>query len=257
MTASPERARTATPAGAGAQPSTGAGQRLLLRVAVALACGLLGFMLVAQVRATEGFGDRLEVEREEDLAQILSELSTRSETLQAEITNLQLTLVEFESSAEREDLARRSLERRYDELRILTGTVPVEGPGVILAIEDPNRLVTQDLLVDTVQELRDAGAEAIAVNEVRLIASSAFATRNDRLVVDRQPIDPPYRIVAIGGSETLATALQIRGGARDSLELLTGVEAQVQPSADLRIPAVAEPPAYVFGTPVQSASEPP
>jgi uncharacterized protein YlxW (UPF0749 family) len=221
-----------------------------LRVAVTLACAVLGFLLVAQVRATEEVGDRLAAEREEDLARILSELSGQSDRLQAEITDLRLTLLDFESTAEREELALRTLQRRYDDLRILAGTTTVEGDGAVFTITDANRLVTQDQLVDAVQELRDAGAEAIAVNDVRLVASSAFTTRNDRILLDRRPLDPPYRLVAIGPGETIAKALAIPGGAIDTLQVLAGVTAVAEIQADLVLPPVTEPPTFIFGTPI-------
>jgi uncharacterized protein YlxW (UPF0749 family) len=235
-----------------AAPRAGSGRDRspVLRVAVAIACALLGFLLVAQVRATEEVGDRLAAEREEDLARILSELSGQSDRLQSEITDLRLTLLDFESSAEREELALRTLQRRFDDLRILAGTVAVEGDGALLTIADPNRLVTQDLLVDTVQELRDAGAEAIAVNDVRLVARSAFTTRNDRVLLDRRPLDPPYRVTAIGSGDTIVKALAIPGGAIDTLELVAGVTATAEIRADLLVPAVSEPTDFIFGTPV-------
>jgi uncharacterized protein YlxW (UPF0749 family) len=232
------------------------GRVTTMRVALAIACAVLGFLLVAQVRATEEIGDRLAAERQEDLARILSELSAQSDRLQAEITDLRITLLDFESSAEREELALRTLQRRYDDLRILTGTVEVEGDGVVFTITDPNRLVSQDLLVDAVQELRDAGAEAIAVNGIRLVASSAFSTRNERLVLDRQPIEPPYRITAIGNPDTISKALAIPGGAIDTLQLSADVSATVEGRADLVVPAVTEPHAFVFGVPIAPEDTP-
>lgn len=221
-----------------------------LRLAVALLCGLLGFLLVAQVRATESLGERLEAEREEDLARILAELGAQADRLQSELTELRITLLEFENTAEREELALRSLQRRYDDLRILIGMVPVEGEGIVLTVADPARALTQDLLVDTVQELRDAGAEAIAVNGVRLVASSAFTTRNERILLDGRPLVPPYRITAIGPAETIAKALAIPGGAIDTLQLQPGVVATVEERAEVVIPAVSEPRPFVFGQPV-------
>jgi uncharacterized protein YlxW (UPF0749 family) len=232
------------------QPSGRPDRKTALRVAMAIACAVLGFLLVAQVRATEEVGDRLVAERQEDLARILAELSAQSDRLQSEITDLRITLLDFESSAEREELALRTLQRRYDDLRILTGTVEVEGDGIVFTVTDPHHLVTQDLLVDAVQELRDAGAEAIAVNGIRLVASSAFATRNERLVLDRQPIEPPYRITAIGHPDTISKALAIPGGAIDTLQLSADVTATVEARADLIVPAVTEPHAFVFGVPI-------
>lgn len=215
---------------------------------VALACAALGFLLVAQVRATEGVGERLATEREEDLARILSELSAQSDRLQSEITELRLTLVEFETSVEAEELALRSLQRRFDDLRVLVGAVPAEGEGIVFTIRDPTGAVTQDLLVDAVQELRDAGAEAMAVNDVRLVASSAFATRNERLLLDRQPLEEPYRITAIGPAETMATALAIPGGAVDALEVTPSVSAEVDVRGQLGVPAAAEQPSFVYAS---------
>lgn len=225
-------------------------RRAVLRAAVAIACGLIGLLMVAQVRATEGIGDRLAIEREENLARILSELTAQSDRLQSEITELRLTLVEFETSAEAEDVALRSLQRRFDDLRVLIGAAPAEGQGVVLRVADQSGRVTQDLLVDTVQELRDAGAEAIAVNDVRLVASSAFSTRNERLVLDGQPIGPPYRLAAIGPADTMASALEIPGGALDALRVIPGVAADVSTRDEMDVPAVADVGAFVYATPV-------
>jgi uncharacterized protein YlxW (UPF0749 family) len=257
MTDTVEQPSTTAPAAGSGTPAARGGERAIsLRVATAVACAVLGFLMVAQVRATEQVGDRLAAERSEDLARILSELTTQSDRLQSEITDLRLTLVEFETSAEREELALRTLQRRHDDLRILTGTTPVEGDGVVLTLTDPNRVLRQDQLVDTIQELRDAGAEAIAVNDVRLVASSAFTTRNERLLVDRQPIDPPYRIAAIGPPDTIAQALAIYGGAIESLQARPGVTAVTETRADLVIPAVTEARPFIFGSPVPPADTP-
>jgi uncharacterized protein YlxW (UPF0749 family) len=234
-----------------------AGNAWAMRAAVAAACALLGFVLVAQVRATEGFGERLEIEREEDLARILSDLTAESDRLQTEITDLRLLLIEYENSQESDELALRNLQRRLADMQILAGVVPAEGEGVQFTIEDPRGQVTQDLFVDVVQELRDAGAEAIAVNGVRLIASSSFTTRNNRVLADGQPLVPPYRFAAVGPPETMASALAIPGGAIDTLErTLTDVTTAVETLGQLVVPERSEPVPFVFGEPVPAGAAP-
>lgn len=226
------------------------GSHAWLRVASILACVVLGFVLVAQFQASENLGERLDIEREEDLAQILADLSTQSDRLQEEITSLRLTLLAFENSAESEDLALRSLQQRLDELRVLAGTVAVEGEGVRITVQDPERYMTQDLLVDSVQELRDAGAEAIAVNETRLVASSSFTTRNGKLVLDDVLLEPPFVVTAIGPSDTISKALTIPGGALDSLQSRPQVTAVVEVLEELTIPPRREPVTFVYGDPI-------
>ena len=230
-------------------PAPGLRSRLM-RAGVAVACGLLGFVLVAQVRATESVEERLQGEREEDLAQILSNLSAEADRLTLEITDLRLTLLAVQNEAEGEQVALRSLQRRLDELRILAGVVPAEGEGIAFTISDPDGQVRQDLLVDTIQELRDAGAEAMAVNGIRLVVSSAFSVRRDRLLLDGQPLAAPYRILAVGPADTMAKALAIPGGAIDTLEARTEVRTTVEQLDQLTVPARPEPAPFIFGEPV-------
>ena len=224
-----------------------------MRLAVAVACGVLGFLLVAQVRASETLDDRLAAEREEDLAVILSDLTDRGDELQGEISDLRLLLFEYESTVETEELARRSLEQRLDDLRILAGVIPAEGEGITLVIEDPLEEVRPDHLVDVVHDLRDSGAEAVAVNDRRLLASSSFALRNERLVLDGEPLERPLRVSAVGPSDALATTLDIPGGALDTLSSLAQVEADVEQLAQLSVPAREGGAPFVFGEPVPDA----
>jgi uncharacterized protein YlxW (UPF0749 family) len=219
--------------------------------AIALACGVLGFLLVTQLRAGESLGTQLEGEREEDLATILANLSAESDRLQSEFTDLRLTLLAFEESAERDGLAMRNLERRLQDFSILAGVVAAEGEGIVLTVDDPRGALGPEHLVDTVQELRDAGAEAIDVNGVRLVVSSAFTVRNNRLLVDGTPVTSPYRVAAVGPAETMARALAIPNGVVDTLERAgDGVTATVDSRAQLTVPARGQPTSFVFGEPV-------
>jgi uncharacterized protein YlxW (UPF0749 family) len=231
------------------------GETRALRLAVAVVCGLLGFVLVAQVRATENLGERLAGEREEDLASILADLSAQSDRLQEEITELQLTLFALEDEQQGEEVALRTLQERRDNLRILAGVVPVEGEGLVFRVDDPAHEVGQDLLVDAVQELRDAGAEAIAINGTRLIASSAFVTENDRLLLDGRPLDPPYVVTAIGAGATMSRALAIPGGSIDSLEAFPQVTTTMELLDQLTVPARAAPASFRYAEPVPTSSD--
>lgn len=220
-------------------------------VALAVACGLLGFVLVTQLRAGEPLGIQLEGEREEDLATILANLSSETDRLQSEFTDLRLTLLAFEESAERDGLALRTLERRLEDFSILAGVVAAEGEGIVLSVTDPRSVLGPEHLVDVVQELRDAGAEAIEVNGVRLVVTSAFTVRNNRLLVDGTPITSPVRIAAIGPSETMARALAIPNGVIDTLQRAgDDVTASVDTRAALTVPARGDPSPFVFGEPV-------
>jgi uncharacterized protein YlxW (UPF0749 family) len=83
------------------------------------------------------------------------------------------------------------------------------------------------VLLDTMQELRDAGAEALQVNDVRLTASSWFADSGSTVVADGRALHAPYVFTAIGDPHTLADAMAIPGGVIDSVSGRSGATTDV------------------------------
>jgi len=151
--------------------------------------------------------------RREDLIQILDGLGAESRRLESEIRELQQTKTNLESGADSQRVAKEESELRLDELSILAGTVPAKGPGISMRISDPDRKVTASVLLDAVQEMRDAGAEVIEFNgQVRVVASTWFGTDGTDLIVDGQRLQRPITMKAIGDSHSLEEAARFRGG---------------------------------------------
>ncbi|HEU4547459.1 MAG TPA: DUF881 domain-containing protein, partial [Microlunatus sp.] len=145
--------------------------------------------------------------RREDLIQILDGLGAESRRLESEIRELQQTKTNLESGADSRRVAQQESEQRLDELSILAGTAPARGPGISMRIADPDRKVTAGVLLDAVQEMRDAGAEVIEFNDqVRVVASTWFATDGTDLIVDGQRLQRPITMEAIGDSHSLEEA---------------------------------------------------
>jgi uncharacterized protein YlxW (UPF0749 family) len=182
---------------------------------------LLGLALVVQVRTTNDEA-ALSGARPSDLVRILDDLGERSERLEREADRLERVKDELSSGADRESAARDELRSELDTLLVLSGSVPVTGPGIEVLIIDREGGVEAADLLDAVQELRDAGAEAIEVNGIRWIGSSSVVDGADGLVVDGDPIGSPYRIRVIADPETLATSLAIPGGVIESIRELGG-----------------------------------
>ena len=209
-------AETAAP-----RPSASLGRRRG-QLLVGLLCALLGFGVAVQVRANSLAG--LDTLRQSDLLGILNDVSERSARLQAEARELERTRAELTSGS---DGSRAALEQARAEgvaLGILAGALPAQGRGVTVTIADPVGYVDSTTLLDVVQELRGAGAEAIELDEVRVVASTSFvdgrqAAGHSPVLVDGVKTTAPYTITAIGDAATLAKALEIPGGAVD---LITG-----------------------------------
>jgi len=220
-------------------------------VLVAIVAAAIGFLLTSQLRAHGGVKQQLETESEEDLTRIFSRLNAQSAALHDDVTSLQVELQALNTSAQRDDLARQTALRQIADLEILSGTVGAHGPGIVVRLDDPGHKFTLDLLIDLVQELRDAGAEALAVNDHRVGMATYFGTVKDGLTVDGERLQAPYRVVAIGDAATLDGGLRIPGGAIDEIEALDRVDVSVVRQNDVTVPALSRTPEFRVAHPVE------
>ncbi|WP_235947564.1 DUF881 domain-containing protein [Candidatus Frankia alpina] len=137
-----------------------------------------------------------------------------------------------------------------DELAILAGTVPVAGSGLELTIRDLHRAVDASVLVDALQELRDAGAEAIEIAGVRAVVSTYVADEPGHgLIVDGTSVAPPYVLRVVGDAHTLDQALRIPGGVLDTVAARDGAQAGVRTSGHLEIRALRPAPSPRYARP--------
>jgi uncharacterized protein YlxW (UPF0749 family) len=225
---------------------------LLGKVLVAVVAGLVGFVLVSQFRGQRRFSRQLQAESETDLARILSSLNGQADSLRDEIASLRLQLQDVESSSRTDEAAAKTAQEQLAGLEVLAGTLPVHGAAVAVSVDDPEHTLRYDSLIDLVQELRDAGAEAVAVNGQRVGAASAFAPQAGTIALDGTALRAPFRVTAIGESATLEAGLTIRGGAVETLSAAKGVHVDVQRQADLTLPALTRAPTLRAAHPVAS-----
>ncbi|MEU0086432.1 DUF881 domain-containing protein [Streptomyces sp. NPDC006274] len=184
---------------------------------VAVLLFVLGLGLAIQVRSNSD-ESALRGARQEDLVRILDELDNRTQRLEDEKQRLEDQRTELENSSDQAEEARKQTQEKEQQLGILAGTVAAQGPGITLTIQDPARTVDSDKLLDTIQELRAAGAEAIQVNGTRVVASTFFSGTAGDIEVDGKRINAPYTFEVIGEPQDLEPALNIPGGVVQTLE---------------------------------------
>jgi uncharacterized protein YlxW (UPF0749 family) len=150
--------------------------------------------------------------RDDDLIGILDNQNARAERLQQQITGLQTNLRQLQDSGSRSAAARSLAAAQARALGILVGTLPATGHGVVVSVSDPAGKLDGEDLLDVLEELRGAGAEAVQVAGLRVGTSSSFGGAAGRVTMDGTALTAPYRLVAIGDPTTLDTALNIPGG---------------------------------------------
>lgn len=217
----------------------------------ALLALLLGFAVATQVRQTQSLG--LESLRQSDLVNILDDATLQSARLDQNARELQVTRDQLVSGSTGGAAALKAAQERFDALGILAGTARALGPGLRMTITDPAGKVTAPTLLDAIQELRDAGAEAIQVNNVRIVASSHFSQGASGMEIDGRSVNQPYTIAAIGDPATMSSAMEIPGGLSENVRGL-GATINLAQEKELTVGALHAQSAPRYARPVPQSA---
>ena len=186
------------------------------KVLIAMVFMVLGFMLSVQYKVTVQ-QRTIRMDRVEDLSERLKGMETENKLLLQEINEL------------RKKGADHVADHALARLQLLAGTTEVEGAGIEIVLDDsnipkkanenPNLYIIHDEdLLRVLNELRAAGAEAISLNDQRIVAMSEVRCAGPTVSVNNVRSAPPYVIKAIGAPKTLTSALRLRGGVAETFE---------------------------------------
>ncbi len=214
---------------------------------------LAGFLFVVQIRANQALraGAALPSRRLEDLTVLLRRQQEADRSLRDELASLRKKLDDYRAAEAGGETMTDQMRREVVRLWLVLGHQAVEGPGLAVTLAaSPRRAVTpqaQDVSA-VVNELWAAGAEAIAVNGVRVLAVEGFAADPAGARLRNRVLHDPFKIVAIGDPATLEGALLVRGGIVDGLEGV-GLNVTLARSTHLTAPASDVPLRFRYARP--------
>ena len=218
------------------------------RVSIILVCFVLGFMLAVQFHSTQNtLKYSTQYQRVEELSQQLLQIRHERDVLKQQY-KAQLKSPDKLSSA----------------ALIEAGISAVEGPGVVLTIVDSDKkalandnvnlyVVHDEDMLRIINELRAAGAEAIAINGQRVVATTEIRCAGPTISVNNERSAPPFQIKAIGNTETMENALKMRGGVIETLGVW-GIKINVSTEKNINIPAYNRVNNFKYAVPVEKGS---
>ena len=222
------------------------------RVTLALVCVILGIMLAVQFRTTQDIRSTIPFQRAEDLSQRLKQAEKERDSALRQLLEVQNSTLSD------------ALTKEAELFRMAAGYMPVQGPGVIVTIDDSKRamkpgenpnlyLIHDDDMLKVINELWAADAEAISINDQRLVIGSEIRCAGPTISVNNSRYSPPYEIRAIGDPKTLEASLKMRGGVIETLQFW-GIQATVKPQPLIKIAAFKGGHKYQFAKPVEEAN---
>ncbi len=207
---------------------------------------ILGIIISVQFRVVQG--NFLEgsnpFTRLQELSNAYTTVLTERDVLLSEIDEYQTKLSEIESDASRDNILVKNISSQLEEYKLLGGFLDVQGEGIQIILDNPvndigkssdvNIIYEYDLINILVNELNAAGAEAISINEERIISISEIRTAGNAVVINKVPQYPPFIIKVIGSKNTLEGAVNQRFGIVSTLREM-GYFVEVKKSDQIEI----------------------
>jgi|GEM_PF-721958 Uncharacterized protein conserved in bacteria len=178
------------------------------RLAVTAVAFLLGILVVGQLHAQQGVPGLSGLSATE-LTQLIANLTTGNDQLRNEITDLTGQEAHLADAHDRGETTVGELNADLARIRAWAGLTAVSGPGIAITVQGP---IGGDGIEELLNELRNAGAEAIAVDGVRVVTGSVVAGAPGGLSIENDALGDAFEIRAIGSSQILTGTLTRTGG---------------------------------------------
>lgn len=200
--------------------------KVIMIVTIGIICILFTSIMFVQFKSVQvieasGVGQK----RETELRTEYSALKDKSNEMKQQLEEIQNTTKEYTDQSSDVQATMDLLKSDVDKARCDLGYTDVKGPGIVLTIadgknaaNDKEQVVTYNDLIMAINELKYAGAEAISLNDERVVNNSFVANISEYMVMNDNRISGPYTIKVIGDSKNLESVINIKGGIKDYLE---------------------------------------
>ncbi len=206
------------------------------QVTIAAVAFVLGLLVVVQLR-TQASGEAFAGLSSQDLTVLVANLNDRNDQLRGEIVTLERELETLAANSEHGEASVDELRADLRRVRLYAGIDPATGPGIVIVVRGPiDGLGVEDL----VNELRNAGAEAMAIGDVRLVPGVVVIGPAGVTVLDGAPLSDPFELTVIGAPDKLTGSLTRSGGIIAQLAATQpDVIVEVTPLDRVDVPATA------------------
>lgn len=210
-------------------------------VFILILTGIVTFIIYTQARTVEStdYG-KIKIMKDTELREELSSIRNKAEEYKKNIQRLEEKLEEYKNKSNDQGSileAQEILKEELDNTKLILGYTNVEGEGVIVKLSDNanSRITSSDLLI-LVNQLNIAGAEAISINDRRMVSISDLSTvEGSKIMTNGNILQSPYIVKAIGNKKDLNSALTIKDGYINQM-FANSKTIEIKSSSNIRIP---------------------
>jgi uncharacterized protein YlxW (UPF0749 family) len=178
------------------------------QLTVAAVAAILGLLVIGQLRGQAAVPGLANLSAQE-MTVLIANLNTRNEQLRNEVAALERQSDALEAARANGQTTVGDLESDLARIRAWSGMAGLAGPGVVISVGGS---IGGDGVEDLLNELRNAGAEAILVADVRVVPGVVVAGAPGALSIENESLGDAFEIRAIGSPEILLGTLNRAGG---------------------------------------------
>ena len=197
--------------------------KITRNIAITIICVILGIMLALQYKSIN-YNKSISIYenvRLDELKDDLIKLQNQKNDLQDRLKELEKENQTYEKIKAGDSEAAIQIKNNLDKARIFAGLVTVKGKGIVITLNSNSYMKVEDIdILNIVNELKATGAQAISVNDERIVAMSEIREAGQYIMINGKQMVEPYVIKAIADPDKLERSLRLMGGVVDSLESL-------------------------------------
>ena len=231
------------------------------RFVLTAVCVSIGVLLAVQIRSAGNLTSAVPDLRTSEMRVMLMDAMRQNQILQEDLAGLRRKVRDYELSLTEGEGALGLLRTELDRARLLAGITPVRGPGLIITLSDSKRspvhgddptlfIIHDEDILELVNVLRAAGAEALSVNGERLLASTEIHCAGPAISINNTRVAAPFEITAIGNPATMESSLRMRGGIVETLGYF-GMEIAITQHTTLEVPGFTRPLRFEWAKPTE------
>lgn len=229
---------------------------------IGIGCIILGVFIAFQMKFVQGtyLNGSTPTQKTTEILNELSAVKSEKEELLSEIETLEQQLEEIQGSAANESAVVKSITDELNRYKNFAGMTKVQGQGILISLDNPpedssygvdvNISYDYKLLLELINELNSAGAEAISINDQRMVNNTEVRLAGSQINVNLIPLTPPFTIKAIGNSDTLEGAMNQRFGIVSTIRDM-GYYIEVKKVDNLELPAFNGSIKFNYASPVK------
>ncbi len=213
-------------------------EKVIVSISIGIICIILIAVIFAQFKTVEEADvTGISTAREDELKTMLSTWKAKQEDLQEKLDDTKSRIQEYKDRISSNEASEELLQEELEQTNLLTGQTEVVGEGVIVTIKDNEYIaISSTDLVELVNELRLAGAEAISINDQRIMNMTEIVDVQ-AILVNQERIVSPYVVKAIGDTKYLVSALSLKNIGFIDKTKNVGKDVELKEDKNIKIPA--------------------